>query len=63
MYRLLLVDDEINISKALRRVLHNTAIAPQLSELTVMMTTHRSRHYAGQRSTRSTSSYRIIGCP
>jgi len=28
MYRFLLVDDEINVSKALRRLLLNTAIAP-----------------------------------
>jgi len=40
MYRFLLVDDEINISKALRRLLLNNAIAPQLPEF--MVTIHDS---------------------
>jgi len=42
MYRFLLVDDEINISKALRRLLLNNAIAPQLPEF--MVTIHDSPH-------------------
>jgi len=37
MYRFLLVDDEINVSKALRRLLLNTAIVPQLPEFTVVI--------------------------
>ena len=35
MYRFLLVDDEINVSKALRRLLLNNAITPHLPEFTV----------------------------
>jgi len=37
MYRFLLVDDEINVSRALRRLLLNKAIVPQLPEFTVIM--------------------------
>lgn len=44
MYRFLLVDDEINISRALRRLLLNKAIAPQLPEFTV--TVHDSPQQA-----------------
>ncbi len=38
MYRFLLVDDEVNVSKALHRLLLNNAVAPQLPEF--MVTIH-----------------------